>query len=232
MLATLDKGVIGGKWYSLIDKLYPETTLRAAFKAVAVNRGAAGVDHVSIEDYAENLDANLARLSEALRTGSYRPQAIRRHYIPKQGSQEKRLLGIPTVPDRVVRTALRMVIEPIPRAGPKARLLRKQQKPRGIAKVRGADQTRWPNAFFAGHGLFSLHEVAPVSWTPAHLCSRSPRCRSQEEPTPLSSVASWSSWWTPAARPRSWHASSNRRRSRSGTGWRKVNTTRDAAMAA
>ena len=113
MLATLDKGVIGGKWYSLIDKLYPETTLRAAFKAVASQRGAAGVDHVSIEDYAENLDANLARLSEALRTGSYRPQAIRRHYIPKQGSQEKRPLGIPTVQDRVVQTALRMVIEPI-----------------------------------------------------------------------------------------------------------------------
>jgi hypothetical protein len=113
MLATLDKGVIGGKWYSLIDKLYPETTLRAAYKAVAVNRGAAGVDHVSIEDYAENLDANLARLSETLRTGSYRPQAIRRHYIPKQGSQEKRPLGIPTVQDRVVQTALRMVIEPI-----------------------------------------------------------------------------------------------------------------------
>jgi hypothetical protein len=67
MLATLDKGVIGGKWYSLIDKLYPETTLRAAFKAVATNRGAAGVDHVSTEDYAENLEANLARLSEALR---------------------------------------------------------------------------------------------------------------------------------------------------------------------
>ena len=113
MLATLDEGVIGGKWYSLIDKLYPETTLRAAFKAVASNRGAAGVDRVSIEDYAENLDANLARLSEALRTGSYRPQAIRRHYIPKQGSQEKRPLGIPTVQDRVVQTALRMVIEPI-----------------------------------------------------------------------------------------------------------------------
>src|SRR5580692_6080365 len=68
MLATLETGVIGGKWYSLIDKLYPETTLRAAFKAVATNRGAAGVDHVSIEGYAENLEANLARLSAALRT--------------------------------------------------------------------------------------------------------------------------------------------------------------------
>jgi len=113
MLATLDKGVTGGKWYSLIDKLYPETTLRAAFKAVATNRGAAGVDHVSIEHYAETLDANLARLSEALRTGTYRPQAIRRHYIPKPGSQEKRPLGIPTIQDRVVQTALRMVLEPI-----------------------------------------------------------------------------------------------------------------------
>ena len=60
-----------------------------------------------------DLDANLARLSEALRTGSYRPQAIRRDYIPKPGSQEKRPLGIPTVQDRVVQTALRMVLEPI-----------------------------------------------------------------------------------------------------------------------
>ncbi len=75
--------------------------------------GAAGVDHVSIEDYAANLEMNLARLSENLRTGTYRPQAIRRHYIPKPGSQEKRPLGIPTVQDRVVQTALRMLLEPI-----------------------------------------------------------------------------------------------------------------------
>jgi hypothetical protein len=86
MLATLAKGVVGGKWYSLIDKLYPESTPRAAFAAVAANHGAAGVDHVGIEQYAENLDANLARLSHALRADTYRPQAIRRHYIPKPGS--------------------------------------------------------------------------------------------------------------------------------------------------
>ena len=113
MLATLEKGVTGGKWYSLIDKLYPIATLEAAFAAVKANQGAAGVDHVSIEDYAANLASNLARLSESLRTGSYRPQAIRRHYIPKPGSQEKRPLGIPTVQDRVVQTALRMLLEPI-----------------------------------------------------------------------------------------------------------------------
>jgi RNA-directed DNA polymerase len=113
MLTTLDEGVGGGKWYSLIDKVYRETTLRAAFDAVSSNAGAAGVDHVSTEQYGANLAANLARLGEALRTDSYRPQAIRRHYIPKPGSQEKRPLGIPTVQDRVVQTALRMVIEPI-----------------------------------------------------------------------------------------------------------------------
>ncbi len=113
MLATLEQGVTGRKWYSLIDKLYPKATLEAAFAAVKANQGAAGVDHVSIEDYAANLEMNLACLSETLRTGSYRPQAIRRHYIPKPGSQEKRPLGIPTVQDRVVQTALRMLLEPI-----------------------------------------------------------------------------------------------------------------------
>jgi len=113
MLTTLEVGVKGGKWYSLIDKLYPEATLRAAFKEVAANRGAAGVDHVTIERFAEDEDANLRRLSEELRRGTYRPQAIRRHWIPKPGSREKRPLGIPTVRDRVVQTALRMVLEPI-----------------------------------------------------------------------------------------------------------------------
>jgi len=113
MLTALDVGVKGGKWYSLIDKLHSEATLRAAFAQVEANRGAAGVDHITVEQYAKELDANLRGLSEALRTGSYRPQQIRRHYIPKPGSREMRPLGIPTVRDRVVQTALRMVMEPI-----------------------------------------------------------------------------------------------------------------------
>lgn len=113
MLTTLEQGVKGGKWYSLIDKVYPEATLRAAFEQVSANQGAAGVDHVTIERFADDLDANLARLSEDLRQGRYRPQAIRRHYIPKPGSRETRPLGIPTVRDRVVQTAVLMVIEPI-----------------------------------------------------------------------------------------------------------------------
>jgi len=113
MLAALEQGVKGGKWYSVIDKVQSETTLQAAFAEVAANKGAAGVDHVSIEHFAKDKDANLQRLSEELRQGNYRPQQIRRHYIPKPGSTEMRPLGIPTVRDRVVQTALRMAMEPI-----------------------------------------------------------------------------------------------------------------------
>jgi RNA-directed DNA polymerase len=113
MLATLAEGVRGGKWYSLMDKVQAERTLRAACARVVANKGASGVDHVTVEMYASGMDDNLRELSEALRTGEYRPQAIRRHYIPKPGSAEKRPLGIPTVRDRVVQTALRMVLEPI-----------------------------------------------------------------------------------------------------------------------
>jgi RNA-directed DNA polymerase len=113
MLTALEQGVKGGKWFSLIDKVHPERTLRAAYSQVAANDGAAGVDHVTISMFEVHEDDELRRLSEQLRTGTYRPQAIRRHYIPKPGTQEKRPLGIPTVRDRVVQTALRMVIEPI-----------------------------------------------------------------------------------------------------------------------
>jgi len=95
MLAALIQGVKGGKWFSLIDKVHPERTLHAAFSQVAANEGAAGVDHVTIEMFAEHLDEDLKRLSEQLRMGTYRPQAIRRHYIPKPGTNEKRPLGIP-----------------------------------------------------------------------------------------------------------------------------------------
>src|SRR5260370_26941914 len=96
-----------------MDKVHAERTLRAAFARVKANRGASGVDHVTVEMFETGLDDNLRRLEEELRTGEYRPQAIRRHYIPKPGSAQKRPLGIPTVRDRVVQTALRMTLEPI-----------------------------------------------------------------------------------------------------------------------
>jgi RNA-directed DNA polymerase len=113
MLTALIRGVAGGKWYSLIDKIHTKATLEAAFRKVLANEGAAGVDHVTVQDFEGHLDENLKRLSDDLRSGRYRPQAIRRHYIPKPGTQERRPLGIPTVRDRVVQTALRMALEPI-----------------------------------------------------------------------------------------------------------------------
>jgi RNA-directed DNA polymerase len=112
MLTALEQGVRGGRWYTLMDKVYAMPTLRAAFARVKANRGAAGVDHVTVTMYEARLDANLTELSTALRNGTYRPQAIRRHWIPK-GLRERRPLGIPTVRDRVVQTALRLVMEPI-----------------------------------------------------------------------------------------------------------------------
>jgi RNA-directed DNA polymerase len=113
MLTALEQGVKGGKWFSLIDKVYPEPTLRAAFSQVAANKGAAGVDHVTVKMFDDRLEENLKKLSEELQSGLYRPQQIRRHYIPKPGSKEKRPLGIPTVRDRVVQTAVLNALEPI-----------------------------------------------------------------------------------------------------------------------
>ena len=89
MLTALVQGVKGGKWFSLIDKVHPERTLQAAFSQVAANQGAAGVDHVTISMFETRLDEELRRLSEHLRNGTYRPQAIRRHYIPKPGTQDR-----------------------------------------------------------------------------------------------------------------------------------------------
>tara|TARA_B100000315_G_scaffold116977_1_gene107251 strand:+ start:447 stop:1667 length:1221 start_codon:yes stop_codon:yes gene_type:complete len=113
MLMALDRGVKGGKWFSLIDKVYNEGNLRAAFKKVKGNKGAAGVDHQTVAKFEERLVTYLVQLKEALRQDTYQPQAIRRVWIPKPGSKEKRPLGIPTVRDRVVQTALRNVLEPI-----------------------------------------------------------------------------------------------------------------------
>ena len=113
MLTTLEHGVKGGKWFSLIDKVYAMRTLRAAFARVKANRGTAGVDHQRVGQFEARLEQNLRRLSETLCTDQYRPQAIRRVWIPKPGGRQKRPLGIPTVRDRVVQTALRQVLEPI-----------------------------------------------------------------------------------------------------------------------
>jgi RNA-directed DNA polymerase len=113
MLAALEKGVKGGRWHTLIDKVYARLNLFVAARKVLANAGAAGVDHVGVQDFEAQLREELDKLEEALRTDTYRPQAVRRVWIPKPGSTEQRPLGIPTVRDRVVQTALLHVIEPI-----------------------------------------------------------------------------------------------------------------------
>ncbi len=113
MLTALETGVRGGKWHSLRDKVYAVTNLQSAFASVKANQGSPGVDHETIEMFENRLEDNLSRLAEALRAGTYRPQSIKRVWIPKPGTSEKRALGIPTVRDRVAQAALRNVLEPI-----------------------------------------------------------------------------------------------------------------------
>lgn len=112
MLAALGNGVKGNRWFSLIDKVYRPATLQVAWQHVLSNRGAAGVDRQSVKAFGIHAERYLSELSAALRSGSYRPQPVKRVEIPK-GPGQTRPLGIPTVKDRIVQTAMRMVIEPI-----------------------------------------------------------------------------------------------------------------------
>jgi len=112
MLAALENGVKGGKWFSLMDKVYRKQTLKAAWHKVKDNAGAAGVDGQSVEQFEVRAEVYLEELERALRTGEYRPQPIRRVEIPKGGGK-MRPLGIPVVKDRIVQTAVKLVTEPI-----------------------------------------------------------------------------------------------------------------------
>jgi len=114
MLETLlQNKVKGGKWHTLIDKVFSELNLFCSAGKVLAKKGAAGVDRQTVEDFAEHEREELQRLHEGLRSDTYRPAPVRRVWIPKPGSSEKRPLGIPNVRDRVVQTALVHTIEPI-----------------------------------------------------------------------------------------------------------------------
>src|SRR6056297_3991405 len=113
VLDTLNVGVRGGKWHTLIDKVFDKRNLYASARKVTGKKGAAGVDHQGTGDFSERAMAEIDRLHEQLRGDLYRPLGVRRTWIDKLGSSEQRPLHIPTVRDRVVQTALRHVIEPI-----------------------------------------------------------------------------------------------------------------------
>src|SRR5204862_4124671 len=86
MLTTLEEGVKGNVWFRLIDKVWSERNLLASYRKVADNRGAPGVDHVTVDEFGRQLDTQLKNLATALHAGTYQPQLIRRTYIPKPGS--------------------------------------------------------------------------------------------------------------------------------------------------
>ncbi len=113
MLATLENGVKGGKWFSLIDKVWKKENLEAAWQHVKLNRGSGGVDGKTVRQVETNWEKECGELHDLLTRGRYIPRPIRRTWIPKPFGKEKRPLGIPTVRDRIAQTALRNVIEPI-----------------------------------------------------------------------------------------------------------------------
>ena len=98
----------------IYNLLYDGDWLRRAYRSVESNSGAktAGVDRQTMEDFEEDLEVNLKDLRRSLKSQSFDPKPVRRTYIPK-GDGEERPLGIPTIKDRIVQEALRMVLEPI-----------------------------------------------------------------------------------------------------------------------
>ena len=113
MLATLETGIEGGKWFRLIDKVWSPKNLARSLEKVVAKGGSAGVDHQSAGQIKVRKDQTIAKLEQELRANQYQPQAVKRVWIPKAGSKEKRPLGVPTLRDRIVQGALLHVIEPI-----------------------------------------------------------------------------------------------------------------------
>lgn len=113
MLTRLERSEPTTKWYGLWDKVWAQRNLLQGYYAVWRNKGAAGVDQQTIQQFEAQQQWQIDQLKEQLRSGRYQPLPARRVWIPKPGSTEQRPLGIPAVRDRVAQTALRNVLEPI-----------------------------------------------------------------------------------------------------------------------
>ena len=113
MLATLETGIEGGKWFRLIDKVWSPKNLESSLQKVVTKGGSAGVDNQSARQIEIHKDQTIAKLEQELRASQYQPQAVKRVWIPKPGSKEKRPLGVPTLRDRIVQGPLLHVMEPI-----------------------------------------------------------------------------------------------------------------------
>jgi len=113
MLATLERGIQGGKWYSLYDKVWKMENLQRAVGQVTQGKSPKKADGRKCRRYAEQSARRLPQLQQMLKEGRYNPQPAQRIWIPKLGSKEMRPLGVPPVENRVVEMALRNVLEPI-----------------------------------------------------------------------------------------------------------------------
>jgi RNA-directed DNA polymerase len=113
MLATLERGIEGGKWYSLYDKVWKMENLQRAVEKVTRGKSPKKADGRKCRRYAEQSGQRLPQLQRMLKEGSYHPQPAQRIWIPKLGSKEMRPLGVAPVENRVVEMALRNVLEPI-----------------------------------------------------------------------------------------------------------------------
>lgn len=101
------------KFHALYDKLYREDVLHRGWNDVRANKGSAGIDEQTIEDIESyGVDKVILEIQEELKEGQYNPPPVRRVYIPKADGR-KRPLGIPTVKDRIIQSAMKIVIEPI-----------------------------------------------------------------------------------------------------------------------
>lgn len=104
----------GYRFYLLYDKVYRADVLEFAYRCCKANKGAAGVDGQRFEDIEAYGEGRwLGELADRLRTKTYEPNAVKRVWIPKPNSSKLRPLGVPTITERVVQTAMLLVLEPI-----------------------------------------------------------------------------------------------------------------------
>ena len=97
----------------LLEEICKEDNLRKAFKLVKRNKGAPGIDGITIEDFEQNLLEEMIQLKQEVLGWTYKPTPVKRVEIPKPDGKGVRLLGIPIIKDRVLHMAIKMVLEPI-----------------------------------------------------------------------------------------------------------------------